>query len=545
MKNIRHIFLFGFVCSFAVGLWSCGKDKLHNTWHPDQAMITVITEWETTTGAIGSVPYVIMYGKDPDNMKDTVVNGAVNSLPLTESGIYDIEIFNEGKNYSVDGDIITIKDDEKNPGYIYSNPNFFFTARDRFSAVADKNNIVRIPMKQQMRNLIVRVYFKNDPKIYTWQNPNGTFREIASVGGQLTGIAGKLDFIGEEYSNPRPINLTFEPRYMNNNTVRYYESESVLLGVNGDEQELTFSFEFAYGDQLEPYVRDYHIELSGFNDEKYEPFIIEGEIRLPMVPDGSTEIADYEGIDEGDIDVGQDTYTYKVGELYPYNSEVKEGIVVWVASDNPDDPNSEGSHGMVMSLAQAHDVAWGPKAEIEGTGDPLGIKNTEAIRKYVFSNADGYSEDDYEAYQFAVNVTGVFSTSWFLPSRQELDFFSRPLLADIDNMLIAKGYDPIGNVRLWSSETEVVVKPVEEWEFPPKPLPGWSPDNPEGIPVYDLSLVFVWDNENKVIDKENAAYENPLWELPTPGVPEPQPGDDDYIPRYLPYYNDARAFRFF
>lgn len=567
MKNIR-LLLFSALAGLSFLATSCG-DKLSDTDHPDKGNLSIITSWGT--GITATTPYIINYRlEDSEDSKVVEANSIVHDIKLLAPGKYNLDIYSKDFNtgFTVDGDVIEVDLDSENPdpAFIYANPAVFFSSRTTTTVRADKVNKITVPMYPQMRKLVIRIYLANDPVIYTWQNPGGEFRKIdkSSIVGTLSGVANRFNFIDNIYTGSKKVNLPFKEVFAKGNKQRYLESTVTLVGFNEEDiQNFSLAFDFEDGLQIPATTDEFHDLLfenpdeGTFNDydKKRTNYVITRQIVLPMSTSGSAVIEDYDPVNGGDINVGEDTYKYSIGDAYPKNSATKEGVVIWVAEE-PGTPGV-GSHGIVISGAQSDTIAWGPTADIyvvDGSGNPirdkdklyqftaiysLGTKNVSGILTYINSNkggaaGTGFLEQEFEAYAWIKGSESKFSGYWFLPSTIELQLLDG--VPDLNGKLAAAGFQtledpkaPGTNVTLWSSQIEPVFKPQDEW----------LTDQPE----YNPSHVLI-RNPNGTIGKTVAVKPNPNYVPPVPGAPV-DPTAPEPEPEFIPIRHYTRAFRFF
>lgn len=554
MKNIR-LLLFSALAGLAL-LSSCSQEDLHNTSTPDQGTLRLVTDWGT--GVAANLPYVVSYG--PENSEELVVkdaNSLIYDIKGLEPGRYRLELYSKATDdagFSRDGDVIEVVEDPADPGFIYANPKVFFSARTSTTVYADRVNTLTVPLYPQMRKLVIRVYLRNDPVIYTWENPGGGFRELLDIKATLTGVANRFDFIADSYSGNNTIRLPFRVR-QDDDTERYLEATVTVVGFTKEEvQNFDLSFRFRYGEQIPDTKYNFHDDLfseennknfNDYNQKRINDTILK-QIVLPLTPNGKAEITDYEPVvPEDTIKVDEDTYKYKIGDLYPKDTEAKQGIVVWVAADPGSD---EGSHGLVMSREQNDTLAWGQVADLPqlddkgnvqkdsynyikfATESPVGEIDTDGIGDYLNKNQNGHTELDYEAYGWIRGSEAKFTANWFLPSKVELEFLGA--IPDLDTKLAAAGMPVIGDKILWSSQTESVLKPDSVWR---------DPETPE----YDEAWVFVWNPSTKQIEKSRVGEPNPNYDPDWEPAPDDPEGTTNPEKPVIPYEKSVRAFRYF
>ncbi len=563
MKNFR-LLLLSALGGLSLLAWSCDGDKLNDTDHPDKGKLRIITDWGT--GVPATIPYIINYSLENSGNTQTIeARSMIEVTDLLRPGKYNIEVYSKDADtgFTLDGDVIQVDEDPANPGFIYANPSVFFSSRTSTIVYEDKVNVVRVPMLPQMRKLVVRVYLANDPLVYSWQSQAGAFREIdeSSIKSTLTGASNRFNFIEDSYEGDYKVNLPFKVFRTPDNKSRYLQSVVTVVGFNSDENVAKdFSVEFAFkeGIQIPATTASFHDKLfnaeKNFNDynQKRVNDTVSVEIVLPVSTSGTAYIQDYEPGNGGgeDMEVDENSFIYRLGDPYPMNSAVKEGVVVWV-----DDAMSlvpgEGSHGVVLSGVQSDLLAWGPTGEImqlTGGVNPTldkynyrkyttiyntGVKNTSGIATYISTNkmrgATGYLEQEFEAYAWIKGSESDFSGYWFLPSMKELELLGDA--ATINGYLTANGFSEIDQI-LWSSQTEPELKPMSEWLFP-------------SVPEYNMSWVYV-RNVDGSIGKTYAVYPNPDFDINW--VPDLVNFPDILVnpePEFLPYKNYTRAMRFF
>lgn len=560
MKNIRPL-LFIALAGLSMMAVSCESDKLNDTNHPNKGDLRVITDWGT--GVTATIPYIINYSLDQSEETKTIESNAITTdIDLVNPGTYNLEIYSKDFNtgFTLNGDVIEVDQDpnSSDPDFIYSNPAVFFSARTSTVVRADKANQIKVPMYPQMRKLVIRIYLANDPLIYSWQNPGGAFRSIdmGSISSTLTGVANRFDFISDIYTGSKKVSLLFKEYRPANSKQRYLESIVTLVGFNEENtQDFSLAFNFSEGLQIPNTTADFHDQLFGrsedrgdFNDydKKRTNDTVSMQIVLPLTASGAAVIEPYVPVDGGDVEVGEDTYKYSVGDAYPKNSLTKEGIVIWVSEDAG--TPGVGSHGVVLSGKQSELQAWGPTADIckvDNVGSPitdkgyrqftatysLGTKNVAGILTYINSNKI-YLEQEFEAYAWIKGSDKVFTGYWFLPSATELQLLNK--VPDLDDKLTAAGFPAIGNATLWSSQITPELKPEDEWLI--------------GVPEYNPSWVFTrlpnGDIDSTHVQIKNLDYVEPDPDVPVPPVDPDNPGPDP-IPEYIPVKNNTRAFRFF
>lgn len=509
MKNFRLLFLSALAGFLAV---SCTEEALNDTWHPDQGLVTVITEWGESKDAYWTMPYTIKYGVEGSAMVDHTAYGLVEQLPLQEPGHYNIEVLNSGNGFSVEGDVVTIEDDPANPGFIASNPAYLYTGRTSVTAVKDRNTSIKVPMTIQMKKLVVRVYFKNDPTIYTNDNPSGFKRPVSAVRASMTGVAKRMDFIEGTYMDSRKVDLPFVVR----NTLaegRFLECSLVLLGVLEDDQMMNLEVDFDYGENLRPEDFNFKQQLTAlaFNDDKSEADTVNTQIRMVLTAGGEATIEPYEpgnGADGEDIEVGEGEVEYEIGDLYPKHDPTRPtGVVVWLTPDK--------KHGIVLGGKGSDElpeegeesdrglVNWGPLAEIDASRYTMGVRNTAGISKFITDNS--YSQAFFGVFDWLV-MAYQNDPQWFIPSKAEWDLIHAlrdEQITAINNQLEANGFLPLDlTATYWSSQTKRgEVKPDDKWQV-------------SGVPDYWPSTVYTWSkdrgiDETYVTEELNVDHENP------------------------------------
>lgn len=553
MKKIR-LLLFSALGGLSLLAASCGGDKLHNTDHPDKGKLKIITDWGS--GVPATIPYIIKYTLEGSDVTQTVEGRSLTyTTGVLTPGKYDMELYSKDSDtgFTLEGDVIEVDADPEDDDFIVSDPSVFFSARSSTIVRNDRVNTVTVPLYPQMRKLVIRVYFANDPLVYTWGSQSGDFRKIDenTLMGTLTGASNRFDFISDVYSGDKKLNLTFRERKTPDNKRRFLESVITVVGFNESEsipKNFSLEFKFADGVQIPATTAEFHSQLFGgdknFNDYEKKRIndTVSKEIVLPLSSSGQAYIRDYEpgnGENGEDINVDEDTYTYALGDIYPKNKAEKEGVVIWL--------DESGTHGIVLSGRESGELAWGPTGEIyvlNSSGDgpetidgyrqytttgTIGTKNNASIRTYIEKNkvygSTGYLEQDFEAYAW---IKSEFSGYWFLPSAKELELISDA--NTVNGYLRAAGFPEITET-LWSSQTVVNLKPEDEW-FPP------------GVPDYAKSDVLIRLPDGS-IGQHNAVYDNPdydpLW-VYDPNFPEITQNPN---PEFLPYKFYTRAYRFF
>jgi len=107
---------------------------------------------------------------------------------------------------------------------------------------------------------------------------------------------------------------------------------------------------------------------------------------------------------------------YKVTDYYPNPSDpaTAVGMVIWV------DPQSNGAHGLIVSLDEKEVPHWSFEFAVTGAVDKSnGVVNMQTMTAFIKNSAGKQSWEDYPAFQWCKEKT-TGGLLWYLPSNDEL-----------------------------------------------------------------------------------------------------------------------------
>lgn len=248
-----------------VGLWptSCDvKDPIYDTPHPEKGTITVTIDWSDI-------------GKETPKPSDYTVILGDESFPATgdtytlpeniDPGHYTFYFHNMAEQIQVTGTTATVA--ATRAAYISPMPGWFITGKMEATIEKDKHHKLTVTMQQQVRELTLLL------------EPTGkTADKIESMSGELSGVAGSLDFSSNTHSAASSVPLTFTKQLSGEHTGKWMATIR-LLGITGSEQKLTGTIAFEEGGPADmPLKSDLSEALKLFNENKKEPIILDGQM---------------------------------------------------------------------------------------------------------------------------------------------------------------------------------------------------------------------------------------------------------------------------
>jgi hypothetical protein len=243
VKAVKNIFV---IVAVGFGLFSCVKEPLYNTDHPDHGRISLTTDW-TDRGEDIDIPdnYSLKLGDYTTTLSGTT--NEINNYFL--AGSYHINIWNTASNILVAGNTATA-------GY-GAEPGWFFTGSLDLVVENDRDHAFTVPMRQQVRRLTLVLEVTGSAK-----------DKITAIDATLSGMAGAIDI---DNGNPVGNAVTLSPVFGKQADGKY-SAVIRLLGITGNAQTLTLALSFSDGNS--PGITtscDLSDQLADFNIDKKTP----------------------------------------------------------------------------------------------------------------------------------------------------------------------------------------------------------------------------------------------------------------------------------
>ena len=215
-------------------LASCDvKDPIYNTPHPDQGIVTGVTEWSQRGEGV-AVP--TEYRVEASGTT-TTANGAAFTLPgLFEPGDVEVLAYNLPAGVSIDGGIATVNTGADGT-LLVPDAGVLFSGAATAHVVADDTARVTLAMQQRMRE--VR---------FTLTVTDGDPERITAIEARLDGVAASIDLrTGEVTGNSASVRLSFV-REDNKLTANLW-----TVGIaTGAKQQIVTTLTFSDGNRTEP-----------------------------------------------------------------------------------------------------------------------------------------------------------------------------------------------------------------------------------------------------------------------------------------------------
>ncbi|MDR0983206.1 MAG: hypothetical protein LBM07_08230 [Culturomica sp.] len=253
------------IAAVMTSLFSCSHfpfDELHDTNHPNGAVVTLKADW---SGYDGVIPEVLNTEIANNLFTFSSTSEAVFNQILPEAR-YTIPVYNTADNISVTGTTANAV----NPTGV----GMFFTSVKDVLLEKDKNYNLIFPMAQKVRTLTLEIRFKGN-----------LADNVASISATLSGVASALNFSTDEHAGAFNVELPFVEGEEDTWSVTLN-----LLGMTGNQQILSGNIVFDNNIVSDvPLNSDLSEYLKDFNTDKDTPLVLSSEIEV---------------LDEDAIDVG-------------------------------------------------------------------------------------------------------------------------------------------------------------------------------------------------------------------------------------------------
>lgn len=244
---------------FAVAtiLQACTEDPVHETSHPDQAKITLQTDWSKRTDGIAIPPeYTVQV-----NELEVTASATSYTLPnLFEPGDYRIRVFNTADGITLDKDIATVA---TTGAIVSATPGWWFTAGTLVSLERDKESNVSLAMQQQIRQLTIELTVTQ-----------GDMEDIESVTASLSGIANSMNIKDNTYSGS---GLKVVPVF--SRSADKLVANVRLIGLTSETHTLDLTINRS-GNPGQQITQEVGYLLAGFEKDKYKPLTLKGNLEL-------------------------------------------------------------------------------------------------------------------------------------------------------------------------------------------------------------------------------------------------------------------------
>lgn len=250
-----------FAAASVVLLTACNvKDTIYNTAHPADGQITLTTDWSQIGEGL-TVPesYKVCIGD-----YTTTVSGATNTLDRHFApGTYRMLIYNTPENIYIDGTVA-------NTGLSHElhHPGWLFTYSAEVTISKDTDHALTAVMKQQTRrfNMVVE--------------PTGDAADrIERITGFLSWVADKFDMVNETYLAPLMVVADFSKIADGPDAGKWSHFGHTFGFIQ--ERPIALELDIHYKDgnpAMQTITSDLTEVLAGFNDNKREPFTLDGTI---------------------------------------------------------------------------------------------------------------------------------------------------------------------------------------------------------------------------------------------------------------------------
>lgn len=274
----------------ALFITSCYKSDLSDTTHPAEGKVAVSIELPT-----GDIPpsdgYTIIFNGETF----TTTDYSTTLDAIVEPGEYYVYVYsntaaiNIEDRTSVDGTIIaTAESDEEN---VKSLNDHAYFGMQRVVVTADAVVTSNISMSQISRDIN-----------FNLQIAEGDSDRITSISSQLSGVTSQWECIDD---TPHGIDTTIDPSLAQGASIvrssvdnGYITGSIRVLGINGDEQNLTINLTYSDG-KTQKIVSDISDELSEVNSNKSTPITLSGDINTPTEAGLEGTITNWNQINEG------------------------------------------------------------------------------------------------------------------------------------------------------------------------------------------------------------------------------------------------------
>lgn len=240
-------------------LSACVKDELHDTTHPTEGGLTVVTLWPSENGnqEIPS-PYTLMIGNATQE-----VTGVTNHFgSLLNPGNHTLTIYNVPEGMTLEGTVISV--DKTIGSNILATPGNLFYAKQSFDIMADTELTLEVEMEQITRRLEI---------VLTVADSN--INNILDAIGTLGGVCPSFDIATGERSvtvsqTTSEIVRDGDKLHLNYN----------LLGLTPEEEQ-TLTIEITYPNGDTEVIESDITELLEDEEEKTSaPITITGELSI-------------------------------------------------------------------------------------------------------------------------------------------------------------------------------------------------------------------------------------------------------------------------
>ena len=262
-------------------LFSCVKDELYNTPHPDKGAVTV-----NLTGWTAGDDYVLdMGGKTAD------ITGSPFVYPdLLLPGAHSLVLYNRAEGFTFDGRMayVNTRDDKTRAdgAPIIPLPGYLKTISQEITVVADDTLRITPSPQQRVRDLHIE-----------FTVTQGRPELIQSVTATLSGIAGIFDMEkGQTTGEPVSTIVAFT------RDGDKLTADARLLGTMGAVQALVLDIAFVDDGRTQCTEVDLTEALADFNGDMTTAYRVTGTLETPVgMEEATAEITGWETVDGDDI----------------------------------------------------------------------------------------------------------------------------------------------------------------------------------------------------------------------------------------------------
>ncbi len=255
--------------------WSlagCVMDTIYTTDHPDQAQLTVSTDWsDRGTGIDKPSTWFIATA---DHIEEAQADRYTLSV-LFDPATYPFFLFNDVPDIPVEEGIARVRTvvalSDKTEEYVEPLPGWLFTGMLVATLEKDTDSELPVSMHQQVRQLTFVVH------------PDGDAAgRIESIAATLSGVSSAWDI---ETDSPVGRGLNVAPEFIRRPDGSWAATVR-LLGVTGDQQLLTGTIRLSDTSPAEvPLQSDLTESLLFFNSNKRTPFSLESSVTIDPEPE--------------------------------------------------------------------------------------------------------------------------------------------------------------------------------------------------------------------------------------------------------------------
>ncbi len=260
--------LFGAALFLLVALSGCVTDEIYRTDHPDRAKVTVTADWSDRGEGIAA-PESFTVGSG--GVAEEAENNPYTLATLFEPGDREFLLYNPAAGIAVRDGVAQVAAAEERTAdgsaRIEPLPGWFFTGTVRSRLEKDEHHRLVASMRQQVRQLTLLLTPQGD----------GSLR-IASIEGELTGVAGQYDPLTDAHSAPSVVPVGFSEITDGKDAGRWSATVR-LLGIAAEQQRLECTVRLPDGRSFD-LQSDLSDGLSEFNADKKNPLSLEATVEI-------------------------------------------------------------------------------------------------------------------------------------------------------------------------------------------------------------------------------------------------------------------------